>query len=251
MSRRSLAGALAIVALLVLSLGAVVAGMLRYEPRYHRRAETPPGKQRVEQSREFLTGITGMWSEVAMIGKAGATTQKAWSQQFTFKDEQINSFLTEGFVQQGGLADRLLPEGISEPRVSFEPDVMHLSFRYKAKLMSTVVSLDMRAWVPPGEGNVLALRLDGFHAGAVPFKAQWLLDRLSEVARQNDVEVSWYRHEGHPVAILRFQANQPRPTLKLRNVRIEQGQLTVWGESGDKQRTAMNTSTPELTPAVE
>ena len=170
MSSRSLAGALAIVAVLLLSLGAVVAGMLRYEPRYHRRAETPPGKQRVEQSKEFLTGLTGMWSE-AMIARTGVTTQKPWSQQFTFKDEQINSFLTEGFVQQG-FSDRLLPEGISEPRVSFEPEVMHLSFRYKAKLMSTVVSLDMRAWVPPGEGNVLALRLDGFHAGAVPFKAQ-------------------------------------------------------------------------------
>jgi hypothetical protein len=248
MSRRSLAGALAIVALLMLSLGAVVAGMLRYEPRYHRRAETPPGKQRVEQSKEFLTGVTEMWSNIQLSRNVQA--QKPWSQQLTFKDEQINSFLTEGFVQQG-FSDRLLPEGISEPRVSFEPEVMHLSFRYKVKLMSTVVSLDMRAWVPPGEGNVLALRLDGFHAGAVPFKAQWLLDRLSEVARQNDVEVSWYRHEGHPVAILRFQANQPRPTLKLRNVRIEQGQLTVWGESSEKQRTAMNTVSPDLAPAVE
>jgi hypothetical protein len=248
MSRRSLAGALTIVALLMLSLGAVVAGMLRYEPRYHRRAETPPGKQRAEQSKEFITGFTGMISEVQMVKTA--PPQKPWSQQFTFKDEQINSFLTEGFVQQG-FAERLLPEDVSEPRVSFEPDVMHLSFRYKTKLMSTVVSLDMRAWVPPGEGNVLALRLDGFHAGAVPFKAQWLLERLSEVARQNDVEVSWYRHEGHPVAILRFQANQPRPTLKLRNVRIEQGQLTVWGESGDKARTAMNTNTPGLTPEME
>src|SRR3954447_23332596 len=96
MSSRSLAGALAIVALLVLSLGAVVAGMLRYEPRYHRRAETPPGKQRVEQSKEFLTGVTEMWSNIQLSKNVQA--QKPWSQQLTFKDEQINSFLTEGFV---------------------------------------------------------------------------------------------------------------------------------------------------------
>jgi hypothetical protein len=243
MSRRSLAGALAIVALLLLSLGAVVAGMLRYEPRYHRAAERPAGPERTEQSRAFLTSFTGMLSEVAISG-TGVNQKDPWSQQFAFQDEQINSFLSEGFAQQP-FAEKLLPEGISEPRVSFEPGVMHLSFRYRAKLVCTVVSLDLRAWVPPGEGNVLALSLVGFHAGAVPFKAQWLLERLSEVARQNDVEVSWYRHEGHPVAILRFQANQPRPTIKLRNVLIEQGKLTVYGESGDRRRTAMNAAPPE------
>ena len=241
MSRRSLAGAFGIVALLVLSLGAVVAGMLRYEPRFHRAAERPAGKERLEQSRAFVNEFTTMLGEVKL---SEVNRQDPWSQQFTFKDEQINSFLSEGFVQQGW-AEKVLPEGISEPRVSFEPDVMHLSFRYKANLVSTVVSLDMRAWVPTGEGNVLALCLKGFHAGAVPFKAQWLLDQLSEVARQNDVEVSWYRHEGHPVAILHFQAGQPRPTIKLKNVRIEQGQLTVSGESGERRRTAMNTSEPQ------
>jgi hypothetical protein len=94
--------------------------------------------------------------------------------------------------------------------------------------------------VATGEGNVLALRIEGLHAGAVPFKAQWLLERISEAARQHDIETSWYRHEGHPVAILRFQANQPRPTIRLVSVRVEQGKLTVHGESTERTRTAMN-----------
>src|SRR5205085_4586495 len=135
-------------------------------------------------SQAFVQEFTGMIGEVEL---SRVNNKDQWSQQFTFTDEQINSFLSEGFVQQG-LADKLLPEGISEPRVSFEPDLMHLSFRYKTKLMSTVVSIGMRAWVAPSEGNVLALKLEGFHAGAVPFKAQWLLERLSEVARQHDIE---------------------------------------------------------------
>ena len=83
--------------------------------------------------------------------------------------------------------------------------------------------------------GVLALRMEGFHAGAMPFKAQWLLDRLSEVGRQHDVEVTWYRHEGKPVAILRFQPNQPRPAIKLKQVIVEQGKLTVSGESGGRR----------------
>lgn len=241
MSRRSLAGAIAIVALFLFTLGAAVTGMLRYEPGHHRAAERPAGKERLEQSQDFLKEFTGMIADVE-ISKVNPKDQ--WSQQFTFTDEQINSFLAEGFVQQG-LAEKLLPEGISEPRVSFEPDLMHLSFRYKTQVMTTVVSIGMKAWVAPSEGNVLALRMEGFHAGAMPFKAQWLLERLSEVARQHDVEVSWYRHEGRPVAILRFQPNQPRPPIKLKQVRIEQGKLTVSGESGGQRRTAVSLLVPE------
>jgi hypothetical protein len=116
-----------------------------------------------------------------------------------------------------------------------------------------VVSIGMKAWVAPSEGNVLALRMEGFHAGAMPFKAQFLLDRLSDVARQHEIEVSWYRHEARPVAILRFHPNQPRPPIKLKQVSIEEGKLTVSGESGDKRRTAMSRLLPaglnELTPS--
>lgn len=236
MSRRSFAGALALVAVLIVSLGAGVAAMLRYEPGHHRDAERPAGNERLAQSQAFTKEFSNM------VGEATLATQinkhDSWAEQFTFTDDQINSFLSEGFVQQG-LSEKVLPEGMTEPRVAFEPDVIRLSFRYKAKLLDTVVSISLRPWVAPSEGNVLALRLEGIHAGAVPFKAQWLLERLSEVARQNDVEVSWYRHEGKPVAILRFQPNQPRPAIKLRDVRIEQGKLTVSGESGEKRRTAM------------
>jgi hypothetical protein len=241
MSRRSLAGALAIVALLLLSLGAAVVGMLHYVPRHYHVSELEPGNQRLEQSQSFMQEFTGMIGEFEISKTVNRPDQ--WAQDFTFTDEQINSFLSEGFVQQGW-ADKLLPEDVSDPRVSFEPDLMHLSFRYKTKLMSTVVSVSLKAWVAPGEGNVLALALEGFHAGAVPFKAQWLLEKLSDVARQHDVEVSWYRHEGRPVAILRFQPNQPRPAIKIKSVRIEEGKLTVSGESGEKKRTAVSLAEP-------
>jgi hypothetical protein len=29
-------------------------------------------------------------------------------------------------------------------------------------------------------------------------------ERISEVARQNEIEVNWYRHDGYPVAVVRF-----------------------------------------------
>ena len=65
------------------------------------------------------------------------------------------------------------------------------------------------------------MRLEHIDAGLVPFTAQWLLERISEVARNNDIEVNWYRHEGYPVALIRFQADQARPTLQFKAVQFE------------------------------
>jgi hypothetical protein len=230
MSRRSLVRALALVALLLLTVGTGLGFLLRFEPRHHRNAEISPSKERSSHSITVTRKLSDLWNEIT-------TREPNWSQSFT--DEQINSFLSEGFIKQG-LAEKLLPEGISEPRVTFEQDRMRLSFRYRSKVLSTVVSVDLRTWVTSSETNVLAVCIEGLHAGAVPFKAQWLLERLSEAARQHDIDISWYRHDGHPVAILRFQANQARPTLKLRHVRIEPGMLTIHGESTERTRTAMN-----------
>jgi hypothetical protein len=229
MSRRSLLGAVGIVALLFASMGTGLVLLLRVEPRHHNQAAVPAGEVRTGLSRTFFREFTSLLSAVG--------SQDKWAQKFT--DEEINSFLSEGFVQMG-LAEKLLPKEISEPHVTFEQDRMWLSFRYHNKVLSTVVSVALRIWLPRSEPNVVALRIEGIHAGAVPFKAQWLLERISEVAAQNDVNVSWYRHEGSPVAIVRFQPNQARPTLRLKAVRFEPGKITIHGESGERTRTAMN-----------
>ena len=113
------------------------------------------------------------------------------------------------------------------------PERMRLAFRYRSRLICTVVSLDLRIWLPKGESNVVAIQLEGLRAGALPFKAQWLLEQISEVGRQNGIEVNWYRHDGHPVALLRFQADHPRPTLQLKAVQLEEGRITIRGRSGD------------------
>ena len=225
MSRRSFLGAIGIVALLLASIGTGVALLLRCEPSHHRVAVIPPGDQRISDSRDFLRKFTELCTTVG--------SQPEWGHTFT--DRQINSYLNEGFLQTG-LAEQLLPEGISEPCITFEQERMRMSFRYRTRLISTVVSVTLRVWLPPSEPNVMAVRIEGFHAGAVPFKAQWLLERFSEAARQREIDVSWYRHEGHPVALLRFQPNQVRPTLRLKVVRFEQGQVTIHGESAERGR---------------
>jgi hypothetical protein len=224
MSRRSFMVAVSIVVFLTGTISTALILLLHYEPHHHRRSALPPGDARIRLSQEFYSVFSELLSD--MNGTA------PWQARFT--DEQINSYLNEAFVHSG-LSEKLLPEGISEPRVAFEPERLRLSFRYRSGLVNTVVSITLRIWLPRTEPNVVVLQLEGLQAGLVPFTAQWLLERFSEVARKNSIDVSWYRHEGYPVALLRFQADQPHPTLKLQAVQFEDHHVIIRGQCSDSR----------------
>jgi hypothetical protein len=153
-----------------------------------------------------------------------------WDADFT--EEQINSFFDEGFIHSG-INERLLPDGISQPRVAIEPDLVRVMFRYGKNPWSTVISIDLKVWLAGKETNVVALELQSFRAGSLPISAQSLLERISDALRRNNVDVSWYRHNGNPVAVLRFQSDPQRPSVQLKRLEIEQGRILLHGSSSD------------------
>ncbi len=242
MSRRSFHLAIGIFGVLFCGGAAAVLALLRHEPPQYRHAAVPPGSDRTKHSNEFLREFCQLYNALGP-----EDTAPDWCVHFT--DEQINSYFDEHFVQSR-LSEKLLPEGISEPRLLFEPDRVRMAFRYGSGFWSTIISIDMKVWLPKGEANSVALELEGFHAGALPIAAQSLLERISEVGRQNGIEVGWYRHDGHPVAVLRFQAEQPRPTLQLQAVQVEQGAITITGKSGDGNGARTQLQLPDLAKAL-
>jgi hypothetical protein len=244
MSRHSFYLAIGTFLVLACGGGAVVLVLLHHEPQQYRLAAVPPGADRAEHSKEFFTEFCQLMSS---LSDDGPPNQPGWSARFT--DVQINSFFDEQFVQSG-LSEKLLPEGISQPRLVFEPDRARLAFRYGTGFWSTVISIDLKVWLAQGEANAVALELEGFHAGVLPIAAQSLLERISEVGRQNGIDVNWYRHNGHPVAILRFQADQPRPTLQLQAVQLKQGEITITGRSGDGPGARTQLLLPDLARAL-
>ncbi|HZY90613.1 MAG TPA: hypothetical protein VFE78_37670 [Gemmataceae bacterium] len=244
MSRRSFYLAIGIFLVLTCGGGAATLLLLRHEPQQYRLAAVPPGAARTERSKEFLNEFCQL---ISALDDQDPHTAPSWYARFT--DEQINSYFDEQFVQSG-MSEKLLPEGISQPRLMFEPDRARLAFRYGSGFWSTVISIDLKVWQPKGEANAVALELEGFHAGALPIAAQSLLERISEVGRQNGIEVDWYRHNGHPVALLRFQAEQPRPTLQLQAVQLEQGAITIKGKSGDGPGARTQLQLPDLAKAL-
>ncbi|MGL4552566.1 MAG: hypothetical protein ACRC33_15445 [Gemmataceae bacterium] len=219
MSRRSfLLGAGVFAVLIAGSVGGVWL-LLRYEPRYYARL-CAPAEQRSLNSQQFYKTSSGLFSQIEEGGEFRAT----------FTEEQVNSYLAEG-VHKAGLADKLFPDGVHEPRVAFDQDRIRLAFRYRTAFVNTVVSVSLKVWLPVGEPNLLAVQLECFKAGLIPISAQWLLEQISEVGRMNGVEVNWYRYEGRPVALLRFQADRAKPTITLKNVFLEATTFTVQGES--------------------
>ena len=100
------------------------------------------------------------------------------------------------------------------------------------------------------EPNVVAVEIQGLHAGGLPFTAQSLLERVFEVAKRKNIQVTWYHYNGNPVALLNFSAGQPRPPVKLERLDLRNGALVIGGKSIELLR-AMLTFSPSRLPPTE
>lgn len=220
MTRKSVLFGVAAV-LLVGGAGTALGVLLLHEPDFYERCAVPPGRERVEKAGRFISEFGGLVTKIH-------DQEKRWEAQFS--EECINSYFDESFVSSG-VAERIMPEGVSEPRVAIEPEKIRLAFRYGVGQWSTIISIDLRVWLAAQERNVMALELQALHAGSLPFSAQSLRDRVTEIARPQNIDVTWYRHNGNPVALLRFQADRQRPTVRLDSIRLGRGWLSIRGRS--------------------
>jgi hypothetical protein len=224
MSRRSFFLAIAISLCLSCGVGTTLWMLVRYEPAVYLRTAVPPGEDRHRLSVKCQRDLMQLYNSVT------DHDEQEWSYPFT--DSEINSYLAEHFVQSR-LDKQLLPDGISQPRIVIEPDKLRVAFRYGSGIWSTVISIDIRLWLVKGEPNVVALKLVGFHAGALPISAQSLLESISKTCADNGIGVDWYRDDGYPVALLRFQTEQPHPTLELELIKLEEGKIHIQGRTKD------------------
>ncbi|MCS6976579.1 MAG: hypothetical protein NZM31_06160 [Gemmatales bacterium] len=227
MSRKSFLVTLGLIVLLGAVVLTVVVWLLSCEPELYVQAEMPAGPDRVRLSQEFEKRAFDLFNEIQ--------NEDDWEAEFT--EQQINSWLAEDFVESN-LA-RQLPEQISEPRVALRPGKLFLAFRYGGPDFNTVVSLEGKVWIAPREPNTLALEIESFKAGAIPLSPRFLQQELTEGARQNNIDVQWYRKDGHPVAVFRLQADRRDPGVQLRELELKDGALRVKGRSLDPSLRGM------------
>ncbi len=193
--------------------------LVKYEPHFYHRSAVAEGPQRKKLSSDF-------WVQAGKLGSNFTPNADGGPDDFVFSEAQINSFLQEEFSRWPDAAE-YQNRGISAPRVSIDKDRLRLAFRYTTSLLSTVVSLDLRIWVVAKESNLFAVEILNRHVGAMPISAQSLQEEISALARSRKLEVTWYRHEGHPVALLRVQGSRNLSSAWVNRIDMEPGKLTI------------------------
>jgi hypothetical protein len=218
MRRRAVLCVIAIISVLLVTSGTALTLLVHHIPAFYTRDAVPEGTERRGLCQEFLGHST------AFLNAFGSDQ----SSEHEFSQEQFNSYFQEQEGEAGPSARIVeIPEEVHDIRVALEHDRIRLGFRYGGGWCSTVVTIDFRVWLVARMPNVIALELCGFRAGALPLGTQVLLDYVSEAARRLGIEVTWYRSQGHPVALLQLQANQPRPTFQIRRLEVRGGRLLI------------------------
>lgn len=234
MRRKSMLLALAVAVLLTGTIAGTLALLVRQEPEFYRARTIAAGQLRNQRSNEFKTTFSGLLSAVL----------DGYDFNATFTEEQINSYFQESFIASGFA--KSLPSDISEPRLAIEPERIRLAFRYGSPPWSSIISVDWRVWLAPREPNVVVLELQGLHAGSLPISAQSLLEQITDIGRRNNIDVTWYRHNGNPVALLRFP-NDSRTGVQLLQLELGPGKLTLVGRAVDSMPHAAS-GRPGLAP---
>lgn len=198
---------------------AVLVAMVYRTPSFYTQAEMPAGYYRETASNKALSQLLAL--------REGFNSEEEWQSEFS--EEELNAFFQENYVDAGG--DDNLPPGFSQPRVKIEEGRMRLGVRYKNSVVQTVLSIEIKMWLVAGEANLLALEVVSLQAGSLPLSPATLLDYISESARAQNIEVTWYRNNDHPVALLRFQAEVTRPTFQFEQVKLTNGKLIIKGRS--------------------
>jgi hypothetical protein len=212
--------------LLAAGVVTVLIFMVRHEPSFYHRVEVAPGKIRQEMSRACF----GRFVDLKNYWQVG---QKEWEVIIT--EAQLNSYFEEDFIKHHKLAPDFRKWGISDPRIAMENDKLRLAFRYGSPPWSTIISYDVKLWLAK-EVNVICIEFLGRHAGALPIATQSLLAEISEVAEKNGFEITWYRHEGNPVALVRIQQGTETPA-QLRRLEVKQGWISIGGLSQEPALT--------------
>jgi hypothetical protein len=217
-TRKSLLTSLVILAVLLVSGLATGYILLRHEPEAYAQAALPPGPDRELKSEEFDRKVMTLVNDIRC--------EADWQAEFT--ESQVNSYLAEDFLRSKPFQ---LPQHISDPRVKFRPGQVIIGFRYGEGDLSSVVSLYAKVWLPRAEPNLLALEIQQLRAGAMPLAVKLFQDELDKLARSQNLDIQWYRHEGNPVAVIRYQADKREPTIMLKELELRAGVLFVKGRT--------------------
>ncbi len=209
--------------------------LAKREPDFYNRAPDPDEFETRERAAELLTRVQDLKNDIR--------SRSEWGETFTA--EELNCFFVEKMGRKGGLAS-LLPESVHSPRVAIDGDRLKIGFKYGDGFWSTVVWVELKAWLVKDEPNLVAVEVCDLRTGSLPVGSQSVLDSITESAREWNIEVTWYRNGSNPVGLFRFFANQVgQPNSQILTLDVKDGKILVAGRSAtDQSPIALLGATP-------
>jgi hypothetical protein len=210
-------------ALLLAAAALALSGLLygaKKAPAFYTAANRPNDFDTHERSGRLLTRVVDLQNDVR--------AKDEWGDTFTADD--LNAFFIENLGPKGRLVESL-PKGFHSPRVAIEGDRLFFGVKYREGFWSSVIWLELKVWLVAEQTNVAAVEVCNLKAGALPFGSQSLLDKISDVARESSIEVTWYRNKSNPVGLFKFFAKQPRATSQILTLEVKDGKIVVGGRS--------------------
>lgn len=216
--RRQFLALIAAASCLFVIVGVSLYVSAKHEPAFYRRGEIASSAVRRQLAEDFLRCSSEVYNLMA--------NGKPWALNIT--QDQLNGYLQDEISSSGGLFS--YPDNVTDPRVEFDADRIRIGFRYSVSTCSAVVSVDLRTWLVAKEPNTLALELCGLSVGGLPLGSHALMEYVTDAAREWNADVTWFRNGSNPIALIRLQANQNRPTLQMRRFEITAGQVHIHGK---------------------
>jgi len=144
-----------------------------------------------------------------------------WSQDFT--EAQINSWLAEELPRHRA---HWLPIGVSEPRLHFTEDTIHLAFHYSDEYWNAVVSVQLKPDIQ--SANCLAVEFTSARAGGIPLPMDDVLAEMSRMLTESGCLHVWTQRNGHQVILVELdQAGFQQPVLE--SLQVRPGSISVSG----------------------
>lgn len=156
-----------------------------------------------------------------------------------FTTTQINGWLA---VDLANHQRQLLADGVRDPRVAINGDRLQVGFRWHARGIETVGSVELG--VSLIEPNVIACRLYAARAGSLPVPREGVVQEISLLASRAEIALYWTQTDGDPVAVITLLSGDPSDDQQiwLEDLQLRDGQVHLAGKTR---------RTNQLTDAVE
>jgi hypothetical protein len=226
--RKRVRFALLAIAVLVLIAAAVCAiyRATQHVPEFYAKELAIPAESQEKASDLLLKQATSLQNDVQHLGP--------WRQ--VFKAQTINGWLAVDLPRN---QPNLLPPGMRDPRVSIRPQGIILACQVDRGTLHAVVSLEVSAFV--AADDVVGLRIHKARLGAIPWSFGTVLNKITDAAKNSNVDIRWRQADSDPVALIKVTSAQGnrKQIIHIETIELEEGALAVAGttEIASKQTT--------------